>query len=159
MASGKTYWGLIIARVTGLPFTDLDTEIEEMATKSVHAIFADHGEEFFREAERDALHALETAPPGIVATGGGTPCFFDNMDWMNAHGRTIYLETPADVLLARQRLDNQQRLASSGQKADRSQGRSPPWRDRSLGGACPGPLSSSRTARWCGRIEIPAPCW
>ncbi len=95
MGSGKTYWGGQWARQTSLPFIDLDRVIEQKLQASISNIFETKGEDFFREAEAAALREISTEP-AVVACGGGTPCFFDNMGWMNERGTTIYLKaTPA----------------------------------------------------------------
>ena len=101
MGSGKTFWGNCMAEKTGIPFFDLDAMIEVNEERSVQKVFAESGEDVFRAIEKDTLHACLSLGPAIIATGGGTPCFFDNMDWMNRMGQTIYLKTPASVLAER----------------------------------------------------------
>ena len=97
MGSGKTYWGGQWARQTGRPFIDLDRVIEHKLQASISNIFDTKGEDFFREAEAAALREIP-GDPAVVACGGGTPCFFDNMGWMKKRGTTIYLKaTPAYV--------------------------------------------------------------
>ena len=105
MGSGKTYWGKRLAEKLGCLFVDLDETIETNERKTIAEIFAVAGENGFRILERDCLRRLAAMPPAVVATGGGTPCFFDNMDWMNAHGTTVFLKTPVPVLAARLRAD------------------------------------------------------
>jgi len=92
MGSGKSTLGKRLARKLDYPFMDLDTEIEVAAGKSVAAIFDAHGEDWFREKERELLHRTVDLSRGVIATGGGTPYYFDNMDFMNAHGVTVYLK-------------------------------------------------------------------
>lgn len=101
MGSGKSHWGRVVAEKTGRPFADLDVLIEERQGKTIPEIFAESGEAGFRELERKYLHTLADFPPSIVATGGGAPCFFDNMDWMKRNGLTVYLKTPPEILLER----------------------------------------------------------
>jgi shikimate kinase len=101
MGSGKTYWGATLAEKLGIPFYDLDALIEAKAANSIAQIFTQLGEAAFRELERDTLHESNQLGTAIVATGGGTPCFFDNMAWMNAVGKTIYLKTPPSLIAAR----------------------------------------------------------
>lgn len=101
MGSGKTFWSNRLAEKTGAPCFDLDDMIEANEKKSVLKVFTESGEKAFRTIEKDTLHACLSLGPAIVATGGGTPCFFDNMDWMNQVGQTIYLKTPASVLAER----------------------------------------------------------
>lgn len=101
MGSGKTRWGRALAQNLGCPFIDLDAEIQEKERKSIPEIFAESGESGFRELEQKYLRDLADFPPSIVATGGGTPCFFGNMDWMKKNGTTVYLKTPPEILLER----------------------------------------------------------
>lgn len=103
MGSGKTYWGNRLAAALNVPFIDLDTRIERGENASIIKIFERLGESGFRNLERQYLQELAGEPAAIVATGGGTPCFFDNMAWMNQTGRSIYLNTPVQVLAARLR--------------------------------------------------------
>lgn len=104
MASGKTTFGRELAREKGIPFWDLDALVEERANCSISDIFTREGESFFRELERKVLHELCVREGAFVlATGGGTPCFFDNMDCMNAAGHTLFLETSFPELIGRLR--------------------------------------------------------
>jgi len=103
MGCGKTHWGRLLAEKTGLPFLDLDDWISQRSGTSIAQIFTEKGESGFRVMERDALQSLATIPKSIVATGGGTPCFFDNLDWMNEIGTTIYLKTGPTLLAERLR--------------------------------------------------------
>lgn len=102
MGAGKSTIGKFAARHTGLLFVDLDTAIEEKKGKSVSQIFTEEGEAAFREIERAMLHEItQTQDQILLSCGGGTPCFFDNMDWMNAHGETVYLDLSAARLSIR----------------------------------------------------------
>ena len=101
MGSGKTTLGKKLARVLGYDFVDLDKVIEEESGVSVPDYFSRHGEDAFRQLERDCLRTRLPAGPVVVATGGGAPCYFDNMDWMNEHGVTVYLMLPPGVLASR----------------------------------------------------------
>ncbi len=92
MGSGKTTWGRKLARKTGREFIDLDEWIVDLVGMPIADYFTKHGEGKFRELESQALKNLPNDKPMIVSTGGGTPCYFDNMDWMNAHGVTIYFQ-------------------------------------------------------------------
>lgn len=105
MGAGKSYWGQRLAERLHVPFIDLDAYIEAGEGSTVAGLFERAGEHGFRRLERRYLHQLADLPPAVVATGGGTPCFFDNMAWMNEHGLTVYLDTPAPVLAARLRTD------------------------------------------------------
>lgn len=109
MGSGKTHWGKVLAEKLGVPFLDLDLFIEENEGKSIAEIFAESGENGFRVLERENLLRLAALPPTVVATGGGTPCFFNNMGWMKKHGSTIYLKTPPEILFERLKNEREQR--------------------------------------------------
>lgn len=103
MGCGKTHWGGILSRQLALPFLDLDERVESESGQPIAEIFAEQGEQGFRALEQMALRSLDQQPDSVVATGGGTPCYFDNMDWMNAHGITVYLRTAPAVLSERLR--------------------------------------------------------
>ena len=106
MGSGKTFWGKKWATVNGLYFIDLDEVIETKAQKTISEIFEASGEEHFRTLEAEALRECAGSRNTIVACGGGTPCFHDNMSWMNKHGLTIYISaTPSQII---QRLRSEQ---------------------------------------------------
>lgn len=93
MCSGKTTLGKALASTTGRPFVDLDDLIEERAGCTVRKIFASRGEAAFRTMETEALAVASETPGGvIIACGGGTPCFGDNMDLMNSRGVTVWLD-------------------------------------------------------------------
>lgn len=101
MGSGKTYSGRRLAERLGIPFFDLDQLIEDAAGMSIPIIFKQYGEDYFRRLEQEALHATAELHAAVISTGGGAPCFFDNMDWMNRHGTSIYLRTPPEILARR----------------------------------------------------------
>jgi shikimate kinase len=96
--AGKTYWGMKWAQEKGMDFYDLDTMIENEERMSVEKIFAIYGEGYFREKEAAVLRNTDRFENCIIACGGGTPCFFDNMDWMNRNGITVFLdESPENI--------------------------------------------------------------
>lgn len=101
MGSGKSYWGHIWALEEGYTFYDLDSEIEKVFELPVEQIFERHGEDKFREMERYHLRKFENNHSCLVACGGGTPCFFENMDWMKEHGTVIYLKASPEYILER----------------------------------------------------------
>lgn len=101
MGSGKSHVGKKLAASLYCPFVDLDQAIERYAGKKIREVFADEGEAYFRLIERRALQDTAFGPTRIVATGGGTPCFFDNMQWINQHGLAIYLDADPEVLVER----------------------------------------------------------
>ena len=98
MGSGKTTLGRKLARKTGWTFIDLDEHITNTIGQSIPAYFSQHGETAFRQLERDTLQHLTFSDSTIISTGGGTPCFFDNMEWMNNHGKTVYLQLSPKTL-------------------------------------------------------------
>jgi shikimate kinase len=98
MGSGKTHWGKIWAAKNQLSFVDLDELIEKEAGKTIAVIFEKWGEDHFRKIEAAALRTSANLRNTIVACGGGTPCFYENIEWMNEHGTTIYIAaTPAEI--------------------------------------------------------------
>ena len=101
MGSGKTTIGKLLADKLGYGFVDMDTHIEEKQFKSVSQIFAERGEDEFRRLEQKCLHEIADFDRVIIATGGGAPCFFDNIEYMNAHGLTIYLKLSPTELATR----------------------------------------------------------
>ena len=98
MGAGKTTVGKALSKAMGLPFYDLDWYIESRMRKTVAQIFAERGEEGFRLIERNMLHEVAEFEDVILSCGGGTPCFFDNMDYLNGQGETIYLKADPEVL-------------------------------------------------------------
>lgn len=109
MGAGKTTLGRDLSDFLGLSFIDLDVFIEERFHKTIRQIFAERGEEAFRELERRMLHEVAEFEDIIVSTGGGTPCFFDNMSFMNSCGQTVYLRVSIDELAARLEMARQTR--------------------------------------------------
>jgi shikimate kinase len=102
MGSGKSHWGKLLSSRLTLPFFDLDKQITEEEGKSIVEIFEQKGEEYFRMAEKEALYILsESHESFVMACGGGTPCYFNNIDYMNNNGITVWLNTRMDVLFNR----------------------------------------------------------
>lgn len=101
MGCGKTTFGRALAEATGLKFLDLDHMIEDRYQATVREIFDAKGEEQFRQMERDMLHETADMEDVIVSCGGGTPCFFDNVAFMNSHGVSLWLEATHDCLFSR----------------------------------------------------------
>ena len=98
MGSGKTTVGKALAKEIGLPFYDLDWYIESRMRKKVSQIFAERGEEGFRVIERNMLHEVAEFEDVVISCGGGTPCFFDNMDYLNSQAQVVYLRCEPEVL-------------------------------------------------------------
>ncbi len=101
MGCGKTTLGQALAKVADVRFVDLDDWIEESQHATVREIFANLGEDGFRQLERDALREVARMERVVIACGGGTPCFFDNMEFMNAVGRTVWLDASMERLMPR----------------------------------------------------------
>lgn len=118
MGSGKTTLGKAYARIQGLQFIDLDKYIEARRRKSVSDIFHDEGEAGFRRIECSMLREVGEFEDVVVAAGGGTPCFADNMDYMNRQGTTIFLDTSTDVLFRRLTVSHTRRPLLTGMADD-----------------------------------------
>lgn len=101
MGSGKSTLGKALAKNLNYKFIDLDHHIEERYGKTISQIFETEGEQRFREIERDYLHGTTAMENTVISSGGGTPCFYDNIDWMNEKGMTVYLEMAVDGLFNR----------------------------------------------------------
>ena len=99
MGAGKTTVGRKLANALGIAFYDLDWYIESRMRKTVKQIFDEGGEESFRRIERNMLHEVAEFEDVVISCGGGTPCFFDNMDYLNRQGETVYLQAEPAVLL------------------------------------------------------------
>jgi shikimate kinase len=98
MGSGKTTVGKALSKETGMMFYDLDWYIESRMRKTVSQIFAERGEEGFRQIEYNMLHEVAEFEDVIISCGGGTPCFFDNMDYLNQQGDVVYLKATPETL-------------------------------------------------------------
>jgi len=101
MGSGKSTVGNKLAKALGIPWIDLDTEIESRYKISVADFFGKYGEDAFREVEHKILAEIALVPGAVVSTGGGVPCFHNNMELMNTTGLTIYLEVSPGIILSR----------------------------------------------------------
>ncbi len=109
MGAGKTTLGRAFAYAAGLAFVDLDWYIEGRYHQTVRQLFAERGEDGFRKIERKMLQEVAAFEDVVISTGGGTPCFFDNMDFMNTCGDTVFLDVRKEVLFRRLRVARQQR--------------------------------------------------
>ncbi|GAA0545294.1 shikimate kinase [Chitinophaga japonensis] len=101
MGAGKTYWGKQLAEHWELPYYDLDEVIVAEEAMAVSDIFATKGEDYFREKESALLRELGKEERFLISCGGGTPCFQDNMDFMNENGITIWLNPSVPVMVER----------------------------------------------------------
>ena len=98
MGAGKTTVGHQLAASLGLPFYDLDWYIQMRFHRTVEQLFQERGEEGFREIERNMLHEVAEFENVVISCGGGTPCFFDNMEYLNSNAETVYLKAEPEVL-------------------------------------------------------------
>ena len=102
MGSGKTHWGHLLSEKLGMRFFDLDEQVTEHAGKSIPEIFAGEGEEQFRLIEKEVLYIItESHESFVMACGGGSPCYFNNIEYMNKSGTTVWINTPLDTLFQR----------------------------------------------------------
>jgi shikimate kinase len=101
MGSGKTTLGRKLAAKMGYEFIDLDHKLEQQVELSIAEYFSFFGEDSFRKLEAQVLK--KTPYPGnvIISTGGGLPCYFDNMDWMKANGKVVYIRLSPKTLADR----------------------------------------------------------
>jgi shikimate kinase len=118
MGSGKTTVGKALSKETGMMFYDLDWYIESRMHKTVSQIFAEKGEEGFRKIEYNMLHEVAEFEDGIISCGGGTPCFFDNMDYLNQQGEVVYLKASPETLYKHLLMAKIERPLLKGKSAD-----------------------------------------
>lgn len=114
MGAGKTTLGKALAQHMGLQFYDLDWWIEEKTGCTIAQIFAQQGENAFREMEQKALHEVLEKENIVLSVGGGTPCFFDNIDYMNHNANTVYLNASVETLKAHIRMGGSKRPLVDG---------------------------------------------
>ncbi len=98
MGTGKSTLGQRVAATVNAPFFDTDSVVEAQTGMTISEIFDSYGEQYFRLLEADILRQTTFYPKSINSTGGGLPCFEDNMAWMKVHGITVYLQWPDDIL-------------------------------------------------------------
>jgi shikimate kinase len=101
MGCGKTTWARKLANHLGYEFMDLDHILEEKAGMPIAEYFTTHSQEAFRQMESSILKDTTYPENVIVSTGGGLPCFFDNMEWMNTNGQTLYIKLSPKTLAER----------------------------------------------------------
>lgn len=101
MGAGKTTLGKMLAKQKNLEFIDLDHFIEGRYLKTIGELFDEIGEEKFRQIESSVLKEIGEFENVVISTGGGAPCFFDNMEYMNKSGKTIYLKSSPESLIKR----------------------------------------------------------
>ena len=118
MGSGKTTLARAMARKLDLEFIDLDLYIENRFRRSIRDIFAESGEDYFRRLEASMLREVGEFENVIVACGGGTPCFNDNMYYMNSRGTTVFLDASREVLHRRLMLGRHKRPLMAGKDSE-----------------------------------------
>jgi len=101
MSSGKTTIGRQLAAKKGSSFIDLDEYIVQKTGRSIPSIFKKEGEQKFREIENQCLMEVLAIPGLVVALGGGTPCFYDNLEFIKSHSTSVYLQVSAENLARR----------------------------------------------------------
>ncbi len=101
MGSGKNYWADYLSNHLNIPVYHLDDEIEKAEQKTIADVFKDNGEAYFRNKESFILKSFSDKEPFMLSVGGGTPCFNDNMDWMNANGITIWIDEALETIKQR----------------------------------------------------------
>lgn len=109
MGSGKSTLGAGLAKRLQYPFVDMDTMIERMAGKSIPEIFESKGEGYFRKLEQEVLFQTILMQDAVIACGGGTPCFYENMEWMKANGLTVFLDIAEEKLIERSGIEKHNR--------------------------------------------------
>jgi shikimate kinase len=117
MGSGKSYWGQLWAQKTGMRFYDLDEVIEQAEGNTIATLFESNGEAWFRQKETEVLHTFAGKENCIVACGGGTPCFNNNMQWMNVQGNTVYLYATLQQIVHRLQSETDKRPLIKGLQA------------------------------------------
>ena len=110
MGSGKTYWGRQLSQKLNLPFFDLDELVVNAENKTINEIFVQQGEEYFRVKEKEILNNItESHTTFVMSCGGGAPCYFNNIEYMNQVGTTVWLNTSVDTLFKRLLNEKEQR--------------------------------------------------
>lgn len=118
MGCGKTTLGRKLAKHLDYAFIDLDHQLEAKVGMTIAEYFAKFGENSFRKLESEVLKTTTYPANAIVSTGGGLPCFFDNMRWMNTHGKTIYIQLSPKTLADRLEYEKNKRPVLNGRTAD-----------------------------------------
>lgn len=101
MGSGKSYWTKFLSKKLKIGGYDLDFLIESNEEKTIAEIFSEDGEDYFRKQESKILKWFKEKKSFVLGTGGGTPCYYENMEWMNKNGITIFIDPPIEQLVER----------------------------------------------------------
>ncbi|MDR0836200.1 MAG: shikimate kinase [Tannerella sp.] len=118
MGAGKTMLGKALADTMNLTYIDTDHFIENRYRKRISDIFTNEGENRFREIEHKIISELSDFEDIIISTGGGLPCFNNNMELMNGKGMTVYLEVSVNELAARLEASRNVRPVLQGRSGD-----------------------------------------
>jgi shikimate kinase len=118
MGAGKTTLGKQLSNQMNLTFIDLDHHIEARYHRTINELFAENGEKAFRDVERRMLHEVSMFEDVLISTGGGAPCFFDNMEFMNSVGKTVYIKVSPPELANRLDMVHQTRPVLSGRRGN-----------------------------------------
>jgi shikimate kinase len=110
MGCGKTHWGRLVSQKLNMPFFDLDEKIVEHEGRSIADIFKKEGEEYFRLLEKDLLHLIsESHESFVMACGGGTPCFYNNIDYLKKQGTVVWINCSTECLYQRLKKEREER--------------------------------------------------
>lgn len=120
MAAGKTTLGRQLAKEMSLSFYDLDVYIENRMHKTISQLFIERGEQGFREIEQKMLHEVAEFEDVVISCGGGTPCFFDNMEYINQQGESIYLKASPRTIIEHMGLNTKNRPLMQGKAEEES---------------------------------------
>ena len=110
MGVGKSHWGKILSEKLQLRFFDLDQQIQQYTSRTIVDIFATEGEEYFREVEKECLYSITNAHTQFVMScGGGTPCYFNNIDFMKKQGVVVWLDSSLETIFIRLKAEKDSR--------------------------------------------------
>ena len=118
MGAGKTTIGKALAKELGVTFYDLDWYIETRMRRTIKQIFDEKGEDGFRRIEHNMLHEVAEFENVVISCGGGTPCFYDNIDYMNSQAQVVYLKASPEVLYEHLQMGHRVRPLLRGKSPD-----------------------------------------